>query len=80
MRGLKTVPSNFSVKETLDRLSSFVKANGLTVFIRIDHSTNATQSGLQLRPTELILFGNPKGGTMLMQDKQTSGLVTAAEL
>ena len=74
MTGLKTYPSKFSVKETIDRLSTFVQSNGLTVFIRIDHSANAAQNGLQLRPTELILFGNPKAGTVLMQDKQTSGL------
>ena len=74
MTGLKSFPSNFSVKETIDRLSAIVQSNGLTVFIRIDHSSNAAQNGLQLRPTELILFGNPKAGTVLMQDKQTSGL------
>lgn len=74
MTGLKTVPSDFSVKETLDRLSTIAQSNGLTVFIRIDHSANAAQNGLQLRPTELILFGNPKAGTVLMQDSQTSGL------
>jgi uncharacterized protein (DUF302 family) len=74
MTGLKTFRSNFSVKETVDRLSEVVQSNGLTVFVRIDHSANATRVGLQLRPTELILFGNPKAGTVLMQDKQTSGL------
>lgn len=72
--GLKTIQSDFSVKETIDRLSSIVQSNGLTVFIRIDHSGNASKIGLQLRPTELVIFGNPKAGTVLMQDKQTSGL------
>jgi uncharacterized protein (DUF302 family) len=74
MTGIKTIQSDFSVKETLDRLAAFVQSNELTVFIRIDHSDNAKQIGLQLRPTELIIFGNPKSGTILMQDKQTAGL------
>jgi uncharacterized protein (DUF302 family) len=74
MPGLKTIPSNFSVKETVDRIASVALANGLTIFARIDHSANATQQKLQLRPTELIIFGNAKGGTPLMQDKQTSGI------
>jgi uncharacterized protein (DUF302 family) len=74
MTGIKTIQSDFSVKETLDRLAAFVQSNELTVFIRIDYSDNAKQIGLQLRPTELIIFGNPKAGTILMQDKQTAGL------
>jgi uncharacterized protein (DUF302 family) len=74
MIGLTTIPSDFSVAETIDRLASFVTAKGLTVFSRIDHARNALQEGLQLRPTELIIFGNPKAGTLLMQEKQTSGI------
>jgi len=74
MTGLKTIPSNFSVKETIDRLASIAQSNGLIVFARINHAANATQQQLQLRPTELIIFGNAKGGTPLMQDKQTSGI------
>ena len=74
MTGLTTVPSDFSVGETIDKLSKAVQSHGLTVFVRIDHASNAAQAGLQLRPTELILFGNPKAGTVLMQDKQISGL------
>ncbi|HEY5745030.1 MAG TPA: DUF302 domain-containing protein [Chryseolinea sp.] len=74
MTGLKNLPSDFSVKETLDRLATLVLSHGLTVFIRIDHGANAAHVGLPLRPTEVIFFGNPKAGTVLMQDKQTAGL------
>jgi uncharacterized protein (DUF302 family) len=74
MTGLKTIQSDFSVKETIDRVAHFVESKGLTVFLRVDHSSNAEVQGLELRPTELILFGNPKAGTVLMQDKQTSGI------
>jgi uncharacterized protein (DUF302 family) len=46
----------------------------LRVFARIDHAANAADAGLDLRPTELLIFGHPKGGTPLMQDRQTAGL------
>ncbi|HEU5053035.1 MAG TPA: DUF302 domain-containing protein [Hanamia sp.] len=74
MNGLITTQSDYSVKETIDRVASIVQSKGLTVFARIDHGDNAAKQGLQLRPTELIIFGNPKAGTVLMQDKQTSGI------
>jgi|SRR5690242_161045 uncharacterized protein (DUF302 family) len=74
MNGLITTQSKYSVKETIDRVASIVQSKGLTVFARIDHGDNAAKQGLQLRPTELIIFGNPKAGTVLMQDKQTSGI------
>ncbi|HEY3640835.1 MAG TPA: DUF302 domain-containing protein [Xanthobacteraceae bacterium] len=72
--GLITVASNFSVRETIERLVSFATSHGLTVFARIDHADGAAKAGLPLRPTELVLFGNPKGGTPLMQDRQTAGI------
>lgn len=72
--GLITIASSSSVKETADRFVETVSSKGLTVFARIDHAANATKQGLQLRPTELIIFGNPKAGTPLMQDNQTSGI------
>lgn len=72
--GLITLESRFSVKTTIDRLIADVTERGLTVFARIDHGGNATQVGLELRPTELVIFGNPKGGTPLMQDRQTTGI------
>ena len=74
MKGLITIQSDYSVKETIDRIASIVQSKGLTVFARIDHEDNALKQGLQLRPTELIIFGNPQAGTVLMQDKQTSGI------
>ena len=74
MKGLISIQSRYSVKETIDRLASIVESKGLTVFIRIDHSENARKQGLELRPTELIIFGNPNVGTGIMQDKQTSGI------
>jgi uncharacterized protein (DUF302 family) len=72
--GLTTVRSGFGPKETMDRLAAEVKAKGMTVFARIDHAAGAADVGLPLRPTEVLLFGNPKGGTPLMQAVQTIGI------
>jgi uncharacterized protein (DUF302 family) len=58
----------------MDRLETAVKAKGLTVFARIDHAAGAAAVGLSLRPTELLIFGNAKGGTPLMQSAQTTGI------
>jgi len=73
-RGLITVASQWSVHETIDRLQAAVTAAGLLVFARIDHEAGAVEAGLALRPTELLIFGHPRGGTALMQDRQTSGI------
>jgi uncharacterized protein (DUF302 family) len=72
--GLTTVASSFSPKETLDRLEAQIKAKGLTVFARVDHAAGAAAVGMALRPTEVVLFGNARGGTPLMQDMQTVGI------
>jgi uncharacterized protein (DUF302 family) len=72
--GLITIASRFSVGETLDRLTVALTEAGLRVFARIDHARGAEEVGLSLRPTELLIFGHPKGGTPLMQDKQTVGI------
>src|SRR3979490_3356443 len=72
--GLVALKSAFPVKETVDRLVHQVEAKGLTVFCRIDHAANAVSAGLQLRPTEVLIFGNAKGGTPLMQAAQTIGI------
>ena len=72
--GLITVASCFSVRETIERLVAFAASHGLMVFGRIDHADGAAKAGLPLRPTELAIFGNPKGGTPLMQDRQTAGI------
>ena len=74
MKGLTTIQSHYPVKETIDRLASIIESKGMTVFARLDHGGNAIKQGLPLRPTELIIFGNPKVGTLLMQDKQTTGI------
>jgi len=68
---LISTESAFSVKETADRFEALIKEKGLTFFARIDHSANAKGVDLELNPTELILFGNPKVGTLLMQCKAT---------
>jgi uncharacterized protein (DUF302 family) len=65
-RGMIDVPSPYSVPETLSRLESVLKERGLTVFARVDHSGEAEKAGLEMRPTQLLIFGNPKGGTPVM--------------
>jgi uncharacterized protein (DUF302 family) len=72
--GLITVPSAHSVGHTIDRLESEAKQKGLTIFARIDHAAGARDAGLALRPTELLVFGNARGGTPLMQAHQTIGI------
>lgn len=72
--GLVTLKSGASARETIDHLVSAVTSAGLVVFARIDHAAGAGEVGMELRPTELLIFGNPKGGTPLMQDVQTVGI------
>ncbi len=72
--GLITLPSHYSVKVTLDRLEKVLKEKGMTIFARVDHSAGAKRVGLVLRPTQLLIFGNPKLGTLLMQSNQTVGI------
>src|SRR5215471_16048045 len=72
--GLVTVASAFSSKDTMDRVEAEVIAKGMTVFARIDHAAGAEAVGLPLRPTELLVFGNARGGTPLMQAVQTIGI------
>ncbi len=72
--GLITLPSNYPVPDTIERLTDAITAAGLQVFARVDHAAGAREVGLQLRPTELLVFGNARGGTPLMQDKQTAGI------
>ncbi|WP_454441514.1 DUF302 domain-containing protein [Vibrio bathopelagicus] len=68
--GLVKYESNYSVKETADRFEDIAKSKGLTLFARVDHQKNAASVNLELRPTEVIIFGNPKVGTPLMQCAQ----------
>ncbi|WP_192888691.1 DUF302 domain-containing protein [Vibrio bathopelagicus] len=68
--GLVKYESNYSVKDTADRFEDIAKSKGLTLFARVDHQKNAASVNLELRPTEVIIFGNPKVGTPLMQCAQ----------
>jgi uncharacterized protein (DUF302 family) len=72
--GLVTIASAHSVKDTIDRVEAIVKSKGLTVFARVDHAAGAKEVGMPLAPTLLLIFGNPKGGTPLMQAKQQVGI------
>ena len=72
--GLITIASSFDPDETADRLKSEIAARGMTVFARVDHAAGAGQVGMSLRPTQLLIFGNAKGGTPLMQSDQTVGI------
>jgi len=74
MEGLTSIRCRFGPKETMDRLQGEIRAQGMTVFARIDHAAGAAEVGLTLRPTELIIFGNARGGTPLMQAVQTVGI------
>jgi len=72
--GLITLESAYGPKDTMDRLEAVVKAKGLTVFARIDHAAGAESVGLPLPPTAVLVFGNARGGTPLMQAAQTIGI------
>ena len=65
-RGLIDVPSNHSVDETVERLKGILQAKGITLFALVDHSGEAAKAGIKMRPTKLLIFGNPKAGTPLM--------------
>lgn len=72
--GLVVKPSNHSVSETIDRLQAILEEKGLKIFGRVDHQAGATGADLELRPTEVLLFGNPKLGTPLMTGSQTTAI------
>ena len=74
VEGLVSVPSEHDASGTITRLIAALGKHGMTVFARIDHAAGAAAAGLKLRPTEVVLFGNPKGGTFLMQDRQSAGI------
>jgi len=71
---LVTKPSKYSVPETIDRIERAVTAKGMQIFARIDHGGEAKKVGLEMRPTELLIFGNPKGGTALMVARPTAAI------
>jgi len=72
--GLIEVKSAFPAKETMNRFEETAKQRALNIFARIDHAGGASKIGKTLRPTELLIFGNPQGGTPLMECAQTAGI------
>lgn len=72
--GLVSIKSPHSVSATMDRVEALAKQRGLTVFTRIDHAAGAAKIGKTLRPTQVIIFGNPQGGTPFMECAQTVGI------
>ena len=72
--GLASRQSRHGPQETMSRLEAAVTAEGMTVFAHVDHAAGAAAAGLTLRPTDLLIFGNARGGTPLMQAVQTIGL------
>lgn len=67
-------PSRYSVPETLEKLKAVLSAKGITVFALIDHSGEAAKVGMKMHPTQLLIFGNPKGGTPIMLAAPTSAI------
>jgi uncharacterized protein (DUF302 family) len=72
--GLITIESHHGPEETMNRFEAEVRAGGMTVFAHIDHAAGAAAVGLPLRPTELLIFGNAKIGTPLIQSTQMLGI------
>jgi uncharacterized protein (DUF302 family) len=73
-KGIIDKPSNHSVEQTVDRLKSILQSKGVTVFALIDHSGEAEKVGMKMRPTKLLIFGNPKAGTPLMLAAPSSAI------
>lgn len=73
-QGLITIQSENGAKDTVERLEAAITAAGMTIFARIDHAAGAAEAGLTLAPTLLLIFGNAKGGTPLMQADQATGI------
>jgi uncharacterized protein (DUF302 family) len=72
--GLIAIKSPFAARETMNRFEENAKQRGLSVFARIDHAAGAAKIGKTLRPTEVLIFGNPQGGTPFMECAQTVGI------
>ena len=73
-RGIVRIASHHAVGETMDRIEALLKQRGIIVFARIDFSADAARAGLTMRPEQLLIFGNPKAGTPLMQAEPAAGL------
>jgi len=72
--GMATIKSPHSVAKTLDRLEAVLKKKGITIFARVDHGAGAENVGIPLRPTQVLIFGNPKLGSPMMVSQQTIGI------
>jgi uncharacterized protein (DUF302 family) len=72
--GIISKPSKYSVPETLHRLETILTAKGVKVFALVDHSGEAEKAGLKMPPTQLLIFGNPKGGTPVMLAVPTAAI------
>jgi uncharacterized protein (DUF302 family) len=72
--GIITKPSKYSVPETLHRLETILTAKGIKIFTLVDHSGEAEKAGLKMPPAQLLIFGNPKGGTPVMLAAPTSAI------
>ena len=72
--GMITLQCKYSVSQTIDRLEAALTKKGMTIFKRVDHAEGARKAGMELRPTELLIFGNPKVGTPLMLCSQSAAL------
>lgn len=73
-QGLERIASPHDVAMTIEKLEAVVTAKGFRIFARVDHDAGAKTVDMALRPTKLLIFGNPKGGTLLMQENQTVGI------
>jgi uncharacterized protein (DUF302 family) len=73
-QGIVRIRSAQNVPQTMEKLEQLLRAHGLTIFARIDFSGDAARAGLTMRPEQMLIFGNPKGGTPLMQQAPTAGL------
>ena len=72
--GIVNKPSNHSVKETIAKLRGILQAKQVTIFALIDHSGEAEKAGMKMRPTQLLIFGNPQAGTPLMLASPSSAI------
>ena len=73
-KGIVDKPSNHSVEQTVDKLKNILQSKGVTLFALIDHSGEAEKVGMKMRPTKLLIFGNPKAGTPLMLAAPSSAI------
>jgi len=72
--GIISKQSKYSVPETLDRVDALLRSKGIKIFVRVDHSGEAEKAGLKMPPTQLLIFGNPKGGTPVMLAAPTAAI------